>query len=993
MPLEPGDEIAHYRLVEKIGEGGMGVVWKALDTKLNRHVALKVLPHELTSDEERRLRFLREAQAAAALSHPNIAVVHEVGEHEGSPYIAMELLDGASLRARYAGKALGTREWLRLAVPIAEALAHAHKRGVVHRDLKPDNVMITDEGQVKILDFGLAKLAQREPADVPPGQGTDSRLDTISRELTRAGKVFGTVAYMSPEQARGESVDHRSDLFSLGVMLYEMAAGRLPFKRGSEVESLSATIAADPAPLSEISQGIPFEAERVVRKALEKEPERRYQDAADLAADLKNLLRDIDSGRASVPSGAAIRREAKAGPRWAKIAGLVTLGVVAAAALYWSVGRSGSGRKASAEDRSVAIMGFENVTNPADTDHLGRALMGLVTTDLAETGGLQIVSTAQVLAALKDAGADLSEGFTASVAPAAARKARADVMVVGQVTQAGGRLVVSAELVDVAAGSTLGSIKQEAASADDVFSLAGAIASYVRVQMGATTRTSSGERFDLAATLTSSSEAYKQYAAGEAAYQEADWEEAAARLTRAIEIDPTFALAHYRLGKTLSWQQMPGEAIDAWRRGLPYVDRLPERWRIVYRSVLAAHGGNAEQAYRDLAKLVSEKPDIPDAYYDLAEIMTHFDAYRDARRARELIEKTLELDPAFTVATLHLVESDVLTGDLEAAKKFHVRGLNQTAADFTVLLAEGKIQAALAEIDKAPLSYTFVRKIPAQMIAGDWSAARRTAELGEGLPAVLAGWRGISLAAQGRFEDALKGLNEAVAIGAREFDAYNKAVTAPPIDMDLVLTLRAMGRTKGAVARARDAVEEHPDYFACHYWLGRLLLESEQPDEAKRALSSLESVASKAPSPKGRFWVLLLGAEVSLTEGSASDAQARLDVILKMAVEYRDPALEANARARVAAALGDRPAAIQAYEQSLKPGVLFVSILPFNSIVAPIAVERPRTWLALGILEAEEGRTADARRHFEAVLEQWGTSDVPILEAADARRRLAALKP
>ena len=277
--MEPGQLISHYELIEKIGEGGMGHVYKARDTKLNRHVAIKLLPPDLTSDEERRLRFRREAQAAAALDHPHIAVIHEVGEHEGNLFIVMQYLEGQSLGKLIGQRPLPLKEWLRLAIPIAEGLTHAHKHGIVHRDLKPDNVMLTNEGQVKLLDFGLAKLLEPE---AQPGGGPDrdeelnSRLATISRELTRAGNVMGTIAYMSPEQARGESVDHRSDLFSFGVILYEMASGERPFKGKSEIESLHSTIAQDSQPLSQRTGGIPTEVERVVRKAMEKEPERRY---------------------------------------------------------------------------------------------------------------------------------------------------------------------------------------------------------------------------------------------------------------------------------------------------------------------------------------------------------------------------------------------------------------------------------------------------------------------------------------------------------------------------------------------------------------------------------------------------------------------------------------------------------------------------------------------------------------------------------------------
>ncbi|MBI4168551.1 MAG: serine/threonine protein kinase, partial [Acidobacteria bacterium] len=219
MTMHPGSMLSHYRLVDKIGQGGMGVVYKALDSRLNRHVAIKILPPEFTADAERRQRFEREARAAAALNHPNIAVIHEVGEHEGTQFIVMELVPGRSLREVVGRGPMPLPEWLEVALPMAAGLAHAHEHGIVHRDLKPENVMITPERQVKLLDFGLA----RHIAPAGSGGAPASALQTISAELTRDGTIAGTVPYMSPERALGKVVDARSDLFSLGIVLYEMA--------------------------------------------------------------------------------------------------------------------------------------------------------------------------------------------------------------------------------------------------------------------------------------------------------------------------------------------------------------------------------------------------------------------------------------------------------------------------------------------------------------------------------------------------------------------------------------------------------------------------------------------------------------------------------------------------------------------------------------------------------------------------------------------------
>jgi non-specific serine/threonine protein kinase len=328
-----GKTLGHYEITASLGRGGMGEVYRARDTKLRRQVAIKVLPPALTADPERRMRFQREAQTAAALSHPNIAVIHEISEHEGSPFLVMELIEGQTLDEATQGKTLSMKEWLHYAVPIAEAIAHAHRNGVVHRDLKPSNVMITEDGRVKLLDFGLAKLLE------PDLETDQTALETISQELTRAGKVIGTVAYMSPEQARGQTIDHRTDIFSLGILLYQLATGRLPFAGDSDIESLNATLTEDPPPLVETAPEFAPEASRVVAKSMEKEPDRRYQSAAEIVTDFRNLARDLDTGRVSIAGttgSTSIAPAPRTRPKW--VLPIAALAVVAAVIGFWQFG-------------------------------------------------------------------------------------------------------------------------------------------------------------------------------------------------------------------------------------------------------------------------------------------------------------------------------------------------------------------------------------------------------------------------------------------------------------------------------------------------------------------------------------------------------------------------------------------------------------------------------------------------------------------------------
>jgi serine/threonine protein kinase/Tfp pilus assembly protein PilF len=372
-----GRRLSHYQVLSLLGAGGMGEVYRAQDTRLDRTVALKVLPAEVAADQERMQRFIREAKAASALNHPNVATIYDIGEAEGISFIAMEYIEGETLAARIKSRPLAVNELVEVGFQVADALDAAHSKGITHRDIKPANLMLTLRGQVKVLDFGLAKISR------PEAQMMDSNLATASGTLP--GMVLGTVQYMSPEQVLGREVDHRSDIFSLGVTLYEMATGRLPFAGATVTETMDRVLHAPPEAISRLNQQAPGELERIVRKCLEKERERRYQSARELLVDLKNLQRD------SGAEAAVFERTAL--PRWSQrrrlvLTGGLALGMVAlSGSVWWLVWSRAGGTVATSitPARPRLSSGGPASANPEANRLFENAMQGKVVNDLPKT--------------------------------------------------------------------------------------------------------------------------------------------------------------------------------------------------------------------------------------------------------------------------------------------------------------------------------------------------------------------------------------------------------------------------------------------------------------------------------------------------------------------------------------------------------------------------------------------------------------------------------
>lgn len=989
-----GKTLAHYEVVEKLGSGGMGEVYRARDTKLNRDVALKVLPAEMARAPRRLNRFEREARAVAALKHPNIVTIYSVEEVDGVHFLTMELVEGQTLSDILRRSGLPLDRFFDLAIPLVDAVSSAHAKGITHRDLKPANVMIDEEGRLKVLDFGLAKLLETEKESAEP-QAVTVALDTSP---TQEGWILGTAAYMSPEQAEGKSVDHRSDIFSLGIIFYEMITGQRPFQGDSNASTISSILRDTPTSITELKPNLPRHLARIIQHCLAKSPDRRYQSVLDVRNELEELKKEIDSGE-QLPTGES-SPSVESRPRRKVSKVLVGVSVVALIALLvlvikpWRLG-VGPIQEAQASENRLAIMYFDNLADPEDSRKLGEITTNLLIADLSESQHVQVASSQRLYDILKLLGREGEKRITRDVATQVAKEARARWMLLGSILQIEPRMIVTAQLVEVETGNAVASQRISGDTGEQVFTIVDKLTEEIRKDLSLPLAADESDR-PVAEATTHSQRAYRHYLEGVDKYWKQYFSEAKADFTKALEFDSTFAMAYYRLS-------MPGmgtleERKDMVARAVRYSEGAGQKERQYIATRLAVVEGDFEEAIQGFQKIAKRYPEEKEAHFAMG-----YYCYTALRRFEEAIahfNKAIEIDPLFTQSYNQLAYLYNSLDQLEKSIWAINRYISVAPDEANPYDTKAEIYAANGMLDEAIKSFKKAIEIKPDYY-GSWNSLghmyvfKKQYEEAEKCyerlisdprkEARSAGRFGLALIPvhQGRLDLALATFDQGIAADRMErVEEWSQYILKADVYAVLDDTERGLEEISEGV---RAYLAHRPGQIVPFRHIEVFLLaELGRFTEAERVLKAWkERIDRDDPSMMGFYWMGLGGLEYG--KGNYEKAAVALT---KAAEKLTDRLHPVGYRARLLLA--------KTYQEW---GKLGEAVAEYEELLSNYSAGRIG-WCAssvmmhyyLGLCYEQSGWTGKAFEQYETFLDIWKNADEGLASVGDARARLAQLE-
>lgn len=951
-----GRTIAHYRILEKLGSGGMGVVYKAEDTRLHRFVALKFQPQEFAKTPQAIARFQREAQAASALNHPNICTIYDVGEHEGHPYIVMEYLDGVTLRYKIGGRPLELEETLRYAIEIVDALDVAHSAGIIHRDIKTANVLITKRGQAKVLDFGLAKLM----ADVQSGGPNDPTMAV--NVLTTAGDTLGTVAYMSPEQIEGKPLDGRTDVFSFGIVLYEMATGRSPFEKQTKGATFGAILHEQAILPRALNAGTPARLEEIIEKTLEKKRDLRYQHASEIRADLQRLKRDLESGRVSsqthassgslsgiarLSTGSGTESQLQPAKMWrldrgnSIVASIVLVAVVAGAVALW---RIRTNPKLVAKD-TIVLADFSNTTGEVIFDD---TLRQALSAQLSQSPFLTVLPDRRVAAILKQMQKTPQEHLTQATAREVCLRSGSQALLAGSISNAGDRYVLKLRAIGCQTEQMLASAQAEARTRDGVLSALGEAGGRLRAGLGESLASVARYNKPLSDASTSSLGAWQAFTEGLIAARTKGDADAIPYVKHAIELDPNFARAYTTLG---AFYENLGE-LDHAREQYSKAFELRERVSDVERFVIEVNyygtvTGDQEKAVQTYQRWIEEYPNNSLAHVNLS--MTYAVLGRFEKAAAESRE-ALRIKPDDVIAYGNLI------------------------SEYTTLEKYDEARSVYDEAQSRKLDGSYLHQYMYLLafLQGDEAAMQEHSAWAMGKPgaedAMLSAMSD-SEAYAGHLAKATE-LSERAVQSARQNDEQETAaiwqLNAAWREAEFGNAATAPGMVKAAtkLSNSRNV----------RMWAAFVLARA---GEADQALAMADALSREAPEDTILlgYWVPSIRAAAELDRGQGTQAIETLRPALVYELSQTAPFLPAYLRAQ---------AYLQAKEPQLASGE-FQKVIEHPGVVLnnPIAV-----FARLGLARAKTalGDTIGAREAYQDFLALWknGDANIPVLKKAQS---------